>query len=56
MQNRTLAKGAKNVTRFETHVYPNSRRRFAVTRTRTGKIVSMVHLATVTDPTPKERW
>ena len=25
-----LAKGAKNVTRFETHVYPNSRRRFAV--------------------------
>jgi hypothetical protein len=56
MQNRTLAKGRKNITRFETHVYPNSRRRFAVTRTREGKIVSMVHLATVSDPTPKERW
>lgn len=56
MDNRTLAKGAKNVTRFETHVYPNSRRRFAVTRTREGRIVSMVHLATVTDPSRKERW
>jgi len=59
MDNRTLARGkagtAKAVARFETHTFPNSRRRFLVTR-KGGKIVSMVHIATVSDTTPRERW
>jgi hypothetical protein len=59
MDNRTLARGkagtAKAVARFETHTFPNSRRRFLVTR-KGGKIVSMVHIATVSDPTASERW
>jgi hypothetical protein len=55
MDKRTLARGAKTVARYETHVFPADRRRFMIARTKSGQFASVVHLATVVDPQPKEK-